>query len=421
MNLFKDKHFRRLIIGSVTSNMGSNMQQFALSLYVLAQTGSATAFASIIAISILPRLLLSPIAGVFGDWFDRKKSIVILDFLNAIVIAGFGAFILLYGSLPLVGVYLMVIYLEITELFFGSSMSAVVPSMVSKENLYDANRIKSTLSTIASIASPLLASILYGMMGLEILIFINAFSFLISALSECTITIPKTNVTPDKINWAQFKKDFIDGVQLVKNNRVLKKIIWLGVYLNFSIGAFFSVGLVYILKNVLSVSDVQFGIVMTLLSVSMIAGPILLGTWVKKIHLGKFIVNAFAFNGLLLLGISGVVIPNILTQFQNTTLPLLIIVSLTFIIGMITAVANISVSTFFVTVVPESHLGRVGTFMNLALTVSMPLGQMLFGIGTDLLPSYVMVLTTAFIVIFVSIGNYKAFANLSFNTETQSS
>ena len=80
LKLFKQKDFSLLILGKLVSLVGSNMQQFALSLYVLSITGSATIFASILSISILPRLLLSPIAGVFGDLFDRKRSIVLLVF-----------------------------------------------------------------------------------------------------------------------------------------------------------------------------------------------------------------------------------------------------------------------------------------------------------------------------------------------------
>lgn len=74
--------------GKVVSLMGSNMQQFVLSLYVLAITGSATMFATVLAISIIPRLLLSPIAGVFGDWFHRKKTIVTMDLINGVVVGG---------------------------------------------------------------------------------------------------------------------------------------------------------------------------------------------------------------------------------------------------------------------------------------------------------------------------------------------
>lgn len=94
-SLLKQRDFTLLIFGNLVSLLGSNMQQFALSLYVLDLTGSATIFASILSISVIPRLILTPIAGVFGDWFDRKKSIVFLDYLNSGIIALFGILFLL--------------------------------------------------------------------------------------------------------------------------------------------------------------------------------------------------------------------------------------------------------------------------------------------------------------------------------------
>src|SRR5690554_8166584 len=125
LRLLKQRDFALLILGKLVSLVGSNMQQFALSLYVLAQTGSATIFASMLAISILPRILLSPIAGVFGDWFDKKRSIVLLDLINALILLGFSAYVFYVGSLSILLIYLLVILLEITEIFFHSSMSAL--------------------------------------------------------------------------------------------------------------------------------------------------------------------------------------------------------------------------------------------------------------------------------------------------------
>jgi len=65
----------------LVSILGSNIQSFALSLYVLRITGSATKFASVLGIAIIPRLILSPIAGVIADWFDRKKLLFIWIYL----------------------------------------------------------------------------------------------------------------------------------------------------------------------------------------------------------------------------------------------------------------------------------------------------------------------------------------------------
>jgi MFS family permease len=55
------------------------MQEFALSLYVLKISNSATLFSSVLIVAIIPQLFFSPIAGVITDWFDRKKIIIYLD------------------------------------------------------------------------------------------------------------------------------------------------------------------------------------------------------------------------------------------------------------------------------------------------------------------------------------------------------
>lgn len=141
--LMKKKDFSLLILGKLVSLVGSNMQQFALSLYVLTITGSATIFASILSVSILPRLLLSPIAGVFGDWFNRKKTIVLLDFINGIILGIFALIYITSGSLTVFLICILVILLEITEIFFNSAMSAVLPSLVKKDQLMDSYSIYS--------------------------------------------------------------------------------------------------------------------------------------------------------------------------------------------------------------------------------------------------------------------------------------
>src|SRR5690554_4521058 len=107
--LLKNKNFSLLLAGNAVSLLGSNMQQFALSLYVLALTGSATIFSTMLAISILPRIILTPFAGVFGDWFDRKKSIVTMDTINGLLIGAYAILFFLNGGISIFGIYLLVV------------------------------------------------------------------------------------------------------------------------------------------------------------------------------------------------------------------------------------------------------------------------------------------------------------------------
>lgn len=172
LRLLKQKDFSLLISGKLVSLLGSNMLQFALSLYVLAITGSATIFASILSISIIPRLLLSPMAGVFGDWFDRKKTIVLLDFINAVVISVFALTFAVKDALTVPLIYVLVILLEITEIFSGSAMSAVLPSLVKKEQLMEANSLNSLVMNIGNTLAPIAAALLYNYLGMKYILIV---------------------------------------------------------------------------------------------------------------------------------------------------------------------------------------------------------------------------------------------------------
>ena len=172
-------------------------------------------------ISILPRLILSPVAGVFGDWFDRKKSIVRLDFINGLLLCIYALYFSISGELSLISVYVLVILLEIIEVFFSSAMAAAIPSIVKNEELFLANSVKSVITNFCSIAAPILASLLYGFVGLQIILVISGISFILSALSELTIEIPATHKKPEKINLVAFKTDLGDSLNQVTNG-VLK-------------------------------------------------------------------------------------------------------------------------------------------------------------------------------------------------------
>lgn len=84
-----DFNLQFLMMWKFISLVGTQMQSFALSLYVYKKTDSASMFASVIVAALIPQILLSLIAEVFADWIDRKKIIVYLDILSGLVFAGF--------------------------------------------------------------------------------------------------------------------------------------------------------------------------------------------------------------------------------------------------------------------------------------------------------------------------------------------
>ena len=406
LKVLKNKNFTLLILGKTVSMLGSNMQQFALALYVLALTGSATVFASIVAISVLPRIILSPFAGVFGDWFDRKKSIVTIDFINGALISVFAIYFAINGELSIASIYLFVVLLETTEIFFESASTAVLPSIVDKEELFQANSIKTLTQSIGSIMAPIIAALLYGTLGLQIILIINSISFIVSALSELAIEIPKTHKKPEKINFTAFKTDLFEGIKIIKDNKMIMNIIGLGVILNFCLTPVFNIGLIYIIRENLQGSEFQVGIFSAVLSAALILAPITLGGMAKKVKLGKLIVYSFSVVSVLIGLLALVTTSHFISVYQTNLVPLTVITILGFAIAMVVTLANIATSTLFHTTVPKEYMGRTGTVMSLAMTIAIPLGQMILGVGLDYLPAFYMIFGSAAIML-MSVSYYK--------------
>lgn len=102
------RDFVLLVAGQGISLFGNVMLRFAMSMWVLDETGSATIFASVLAISIVPTILLSPFGGVLADRVNRRTIMVaarrhlrqVLVLASAIVFATTGFHIVAIATMP---------------------------------------------------------------------------------------------------------------------------------------------------------------------------------------------------------------------------------------------------------------------------------------------------------------------------------
>jgi MFS family permease len=371
-----------------------------------------------LAIAILPRIILSPIAGVFGDWFDKKKSIVILDLVNAFILLGFAIYLFYNEDLTIGLIYLLVILLEITEIFFHSSMSVVVPSVVEKEQYLEANSLRTMVISFGTLMAPILGAIIYGAFGLLIAIIINAISFLASAISEMFIKVPKTKSEDNVKSISGFKKDLVEGLKIIKESKPIRTIISIAMIVNFSIAPLFSVGLIFLVKEVLSQSDFRLGLLQTVLSASMIASPILLTKRLKQMKLGDVLVKSFLIIGFLIILISTTVNQTIFS-ISDGLLSYIIVLVTCFIIGVFVTAVNIAVGTLLQKIVPLEYMGRTSTVLGLGTAIMIPIGQVIFGYLYDIInPGIVMILNGAIIILTVVIY-YKQMHSIESNAEEE--
>ena len=157
--------FLIVLVGQVTSLIGSGLIGFALAVWIYDQTGQATPFAMTALFSILPRILLSPIAGVVSDRWNRKMIMLVSDSLAGLVTLATAA-LLLTGTMEVWMIYLI----SCLEAVFGSfqqpAYAASIVMMVPKGQLTRANSLMQMGDAIQTILTPILAGALLVTIGM---------------------------------------------------------------------------------------------------------------------------------------------------------------------------------------------------------------------------------------------------------------
>lgn len=406
IQLLKQRDFSLLMLGKVISLIGTNMQSFALSLYVLKLTGSATKFASVLALTLVPQLLLGPVAGVFVDWLDRKRILVYLDILAGITVGAYAIIFAVKGELTLGSIYILVILLSLISLVFQPAIGATMPLIVKKEQLVEANGLNSLFMSIGNLAAPALAGVLFGIYGLLIILIINSVSFIVSALCELSIRMPKINKAPSKISFKAFFNDFSEGVNFVKTKKLIMVIMVIALILNFAVDPVFTIGFAYISKKILYLTDFQYGTIESAFVVAMILAPLLCSGIAKKLELGRLIYWVFQLTGLLVAILAIVPSPFYLRIFSTNLIPYASIILIVFIIGIAVTTANITLGTLFQKEIPVEMMGRVGTLLNTVSMGAMPVGRILFGFLFDKLPTSLCIIAAA-VMLFITMFAFK--------------
>ena len=403
VKLLKQKNFLLLVLGGFVSVLGSDMQNFILSLYVLSLTGSGTKFASVLAIGIVPKIILGPFAGVFADRFDRKKMMVGLDLLSGITV---GVFALIYSvndGLYLSYIYVLVILLSLISIFFSPVDMAILPSIVRKEDLTEANSINFGIARIASLIAPMIGAALYGIFGLFIILIINSTSFILAAISEIFIAVPKNDRSNDKFTIKEFFCDFSEGFKFVLSNRIIMSIILLGLFLNFAGTPMLGLINTYILKQVIKVSDMQLGLLESIMMIAMFTAPFICSYLSKKMKVINILYLDNLIMGFIILSIALISSPLYINLFSSNFAPFVSMGITCLLISILCGINNILLGTILQQETPNFMMGRVSSVLGTLLIAATPLGQMVFGVLLDKIPVYVCVAIVSTIIIVSSV------------------
>ena len=366
------RDFTIMILGQIISLFGNAILRFSLSLYVLEVTGSAAVFGTILAVSMIPTVLLSPFGGVLADRLPKQKIMTILDFVTAGLIVFYDAF---YGSAEnLAAVTIFMILLTLIQAFYQPSVQASIPLLASQEQLMAANGIVMQVQALAGLLGPILAGMLYGIGGVKPILAASAVCFFLSAVRELFLRIPHEKREADGSPVRMALLDLKGAVTyLIRENTCLFKLLIVVAGINLFLSALFIIGLPYLVKIYLGMSAQAYGFAEAAMGMGSILGGLVSGLAGKKIP--------FKHSHYFLLGTPLLLIPVILILlFQAPGKMIYAVLLFSVMIGMgFAALFTIAAQTFIQKSTPVHMLGKVGAFVSTICVCALPVGQAMYG------------------------------------------
>jgi DHA3 family macrolide efflux protein-like MFS transporter len=181
-------------LGQLVSLVGSGLTSFALGLWVYQHTGSVTQFAFIGLFTVLPNVVLSPLAGALVDRWDRRRVMILSD-------AGAGlctlimAFLFLTNRIEVWQVYLAAGASAAFGTFQWPAYSAATTLLVPKKHLGRANGMVQIGQAAAEILAPALAGVLVLTIRVQGILLIDFVTFLFAVTTLLLVRFPRPETT----------------------------------------------------------------------------------------------------------------------------------------------------------------------------------------------------------------------------------
>lgn len=370
------------LTAQMISLLGSSLVQYAIIWHITLTTSSGKMLTISTLCGFLPQILISLIAGVWIDRYNRKKLIMLAD-------AAIAASTLLLAVAFLMGYrynWALFIVLAIRSAGTGiqtPAVNAIIPQIVPQEKLMKINGINSTLSSLIMFLSPAISGAILTVASLEVTLFIDVITAAIGISITAAIYIRPYERT-ERREGSSLKEIGI-GFSYLNKNHFIRKLLVYQVIILFLISpsAFLTPLMVSRTFGTevwrLTASEMTY-------SLGMILGGLLITAWggfSKKVNTT---MAAGALYGALMMGLGNA--PQFLIYLSCNTL-----------IGITAPCYNGPITVTIQEKVEPQMQGRVFSFMQIATSCALPLGMVIFGPLADMISIRILLtLAGAFVV-----------------------
>jgi MFS family permease len=291
--------FTLIWVGQLVSLLGSGLSGFALGLWVLRGTGSVTRFALISMFTVLPRILLAPVAGALTDRWDRRRTMMVSEAASAA--STLALVILLYTAhLQVWHIYVAMSLISVSTAFQWPAYTAAATVLVPKEQLGQASGMVQTAQGVAQTFAPMLAGVLIELPFVQVggVLAIDAFSYLFALGTLLAVRFPSVRAESRQSDSTSLLHEIADGCRYLMARPGLLALLFFLAASNFLFGLI----TVLVAPLVLSFASPKvLGIVMTSAGMGMMIGSVAMAVWGGPKRRVSAILGFTVLSGLALL------------------------------------------------------------------------------------------------------------------------
>jgi len=268
----RHRDFRIVYSGTFASNIGTWMQNVILGAYAVKLTGSGFYVGLLYFGQLGPLLFLSMMGGVLADRVDRRRLLISLQIIQGAL--SFGLAFIAWSSHPsTVAIAVIVFAIGIANALGAPGLSAILPTLVPREDLTGAVSLTSVQMNLSRVIGPVIGALIFGKLDAGPVFAINAATYLFAVAALMWAHYPRyAQAGADRGN-----QRLLDGVRIARADPVIRYVLL--TLFSFS---FFSVTFVGIMpliaKYNLDLSNGMYGLLYATFGLGAAAGAFSVGT-----------------------------------------------------------------------------------------------------------------------------------------------
>jgi MFS family permease len=222
--VFRRRNFTLMWSGQLVDTIGSSLTSLAASILIFRETGSAASVGLMLIATAAPGLLFGLIAGVFVDRYDRKRIMIAASVIRAILVL----LIPFLVPLNIAWLYILVALSSTVGQFFDPAHESVLPEVAPDDELASANSLMA-ISSFGSTAIGFAAAGLLASLGnIAWAFYVDAFTFLLSAVFIALIAIKPLTVT-DETSVSVVMRNLRSGLRYLFDTPILRSLFLVSI------------------------------------------------------------------------------------------------------------------------------------------------------------------------------------------------